>query len=139
MAYDPNNIFARILRQELPCVRVYEDQHTLAFMDLMPQTDGHVLVIPKEPAVTLLDLSRAGTVACLDTVRYLAPAVIAAAGADGMTMSQVNGAGQTVPHVHFHLIPRKLGVEMRAHAAIRAEIAELEARAAAIRALLPPR
>jgi len=138
MAYDPNNVFAMILRGEAQCVKVYENEAVLAFMDLMPQSDGHTLVIPKEPAETLLDLSPAGAVACLDATRRLAPAVVRAVAADGFLFSQVNGrgAGQSVPHVHFHIIPRWAGVELRPHAVVRADLEQLKATAAKIIAAL---
>ncbi|MDR2188137.1 MAG: HIT family protein [Azonexus sp.] len=138
MAYDANNIFARILRGELPCVKIFENASVLAFMDAMPQSDGHVLVIPKEPAETLLDLSSAGAAACLEAVRYLAPAVMKAVAADGFMASQVNGrgAGQSVPHVHFHLIPRWQGVELKPHMGNLVDNETLKAIAAKIIAAL---
>jgi len=138
MAYDPNNIFAMILRGEASCVKVYENDAVLAFMDLMPQSEGHTLVIPKELAETLLDLSPVGAVACLDATRHLAPAVVRAVGADGFLFSQVNGrgAGQSVPHVHFHIIPRWAGVELRPHAVVRADLEQLKATATKILAAL---
>ncbi len=117
MAYDDRNVFARILRGELPCIKVYEDALTLAFLDIMPQSDGHTLVLPKEPAVTLLDLSPEGATACILTTRRVAAAVQRAVGAPGLLISQFNGeaAGQTVPHVHFHIIPRFPGLKLKAH------------------------
>lgn len=117
MAYDNNNVFARILRGELPCTRVYEDEHTLAFLDIMPQADGHTLVLPKEPAEFITDLSDGALQAAMLTTRKLARAVQQATGAPGLLISQFNGAaaGQTVPHVHFHLIPRFPDVRLRAH------------------------
>src|SRR5690606_41234607 len=84
MVYDNNNIFAKILRGELPCILVLEDDSTLAFMDIMPQADGHVLISPKEPAVTLLDLSEEGAVAAILTHRRTAIAVKQALGLDGI-------------------------------------------------------
>lgn len=116
--YDPNNIFARILRQELPCHKVYEDADTLAFMDIMPQSDGHVLVITKEPAAEIFDLSEAGAEAMIRTTRRLARAVRAAFHPDGISIGQFNGAaaGQTVPHVHFHIVPRHADKTLRGHA-----------------------
>lgn len=131
MTYDANNIFAMILRGDVPCVKVWENDAVLAFMDLMPQSDGHTLVIPKEHAVTLLDLSPAAAAACIQAVQYLAPFVVAAVGADGFITSQVNGkgAGQSVPHVHFHIVPRCEGVELKPHAAARADIEQLKATA----------
>jgi histidine triad (HIT) family protein len=138
MAYDSNNIFAKILRGEAPCIKLYEDEATLAFMDIMPQADGHVLVISKEPAETLLDISEEGARACIASTRKLARAVKAAMKAEGVFVAQMNGAaaGQTVPHLHFHVIPRSPGVAFRMHAAERADDAGLNANAAKIRAAL---
>jgi histidine triad (HIT) family protein len=138
MAYDSNNIFAKILRGEAPCIKLYEDEATLAFMDIMPQADGHVLVISKEPAETLLDISEEGARACIASTRKLARAVKAAMKAEGVFVAQMNGAaaGQTVPHLHFHVIPRSPGMAFRMHAAERADDAGLNANADKIRAAL---
>lgn len=138
MAYDSNNIFAKILRGEAPCVRVYEDEHTLVFMDLMPQADGHLLVIPKESAETLLDVSEEGAQACIRVTRRMAIAVKKALGVEGIHIAQLNGAaaGQTVPHCHFHVIPHEKGVVLRMHAAEPVAREELEAMAERIRAYL---
>lgn len=138
MAYDSNNIFAKILRGELPCIKVYEDNETLAFMDLMPQADGHVLIVPKEPAETLLDLSENGAMAAIRTTRRIAIAVKKALGVDGLHVAQLNGAaaGQTVPHIHFHVIPHATGKVLRMHAAERAAEEELKAMAEKIKAHL---
>jgi len=107
MSYDNNNIFAKILRGEMPCTKVYEDDETLAFMDIMPQVAGHTLVIPKEPAETLLDLSDEAAANLLQKVKLIAGAVKKGLNADGITLFQLNGtaAGQTVPHAHFHIMP----------------------------------
>lgn len=107
MAYDDQNIFAKILRGEIPCIKVYEDDNTLAFMDIMPQGDGHTLVIPKEPAVTLLDLSAESAAHTINIVQKVGNAIKKALNAEGIVLMQLNGAsaGQTVPHIHFHLIP----------------------------------
>ena len=117
--YDPDNAFARIIRGELPCIKVFEDGETLAFMDIMPQVDGHVLVIPKEHAATLLELSPEGACACIRTVQHLARAVKQAMQVPGVLIVQVNGAqaGQTVPHVHFHVMPRRSNEALRPHVA----------------------
>lgn len=106
-AYDDQNIFAKILRGEIPCIKVYEDDKTLAFMDIMPQADGHTLVIPKEPAVTLMDLSPESAAYAINIVQKIGSAIQKALGAEGIVLMQLNGskAGQTVPHIHFHLIP----------------------------------
>jgi histidine triad (HIT) family protein len=105
--YDNNNIFAKILREELPCIKIYEDAHTLAFMDIMPQMEGHALVIPKEPASTIYDLSDESALACMRTVKRIGSAIEKAVGFAGSTVFQHNGekAGQTVPHFHFHVLP----------------------------------
>ena len=107
MAYDDQNIFARILRGELPALKVYEDDHVLAFMDIMPQADGHTLVIPKTKAVTLLDLDPEVASYTIKIVQKVAQAIEKALDAKGIVLMQLSGAsaGQTVPHIHFHLIP----------------------------------
>ncbi|REL35831.1 HIT family protein [Thalassotalea euphylliae] len=107
MSYDNNNIFAKILRDEAPCIKVYEDDKTLAFMDIMPQMPGHTLVIPKEAAVTVHELSDDASLACMKTVQKVGKAVEQAMGVTGFTLFQLNGAevGQTVPHFHFHILP----------------------------------
>lgn len=119
MAYDPGNPFAKILRRELPCFKLFEDEHTLAFLDIMPQADGHTLVIPKQPAETLFELSEAATLACMRVVHRLAPVLYKAMDSAGIQIMQANGAaaGQTVPHVHFHIIPRYENQPLRLHAA----------------------
>jgi histidine triad (HIT) family protein len=135
MAYDPQNVFARILRNESPCVRLFEDAHTLAFMDLMPQSAGHALVITREPAETLFELSPAGAAACICTAQRIATAVKRAFDAPGILIAQVNGAaaGQSVPHVHFHVIPRRPGEQLLVHAAVRADPEQLREHAERIR------
>lgn len=107
MAYDDQNIFARILRGELPAMKVYEDDQVLAFMDIMPQADGHTLVIPKSPAVTLLDLDPETAAYTIQVVQKIAKAIEKGLNTQGIVLMQLSGAsaGQTVPHVHFHLIP----------------------------------
>ena len=107
MTYDDQNIFARIIRGELPAIKVYEDDRVLAFMDIMPQAEGHTLVIPKSPAVTLLDLDPAEAAYTIQIVQNVAKAMEKAFDAKGIVLMQLSGtsAGQTVPHVHFHLIP----------------------------------
>ena len=107
MAYDDQNIFAKILRGEIPAIKVYEDEKTLAFMDIMPQADGHTLVIPKSPAVTLLDLNPEDAAYTIQIVQKVAKAIEKALDRQGIVLMQLSGeeAGQTVPHIHFHLIP----------------------------------
>lgn len=128
-AYDPDNPFARILRGELPCIRVYEDAATLAIMDIMPQAAGHVLVLPKEPAVELFGLSDESAAACIRTVKKVAAAVKEAMGAPGIMVAQFNGraAGQTVPHLHFHIVPRSEAAPLAPHAAVPADPEALRA------------
>jgi histidine triad (HIT) family protein len=117
MTYDSDNIFAKILRGEVPCEKVYEDEKTLAFMDVMPQADGHVLVLPKAPARNLLDSASADLAATIATVQKVARAVKTAMKADGLTIQQFNEAagGQSVFHLHFHVLPRWDGVPLRRH------------------------
>ena len=107
MLYDDQNIFARIIRNELPAIRVYEDDQVVAFMDIMPQAEGHTLVIPKTPAVTLLDLAPEAAAYTIQIVQKIAQAMENALDIKGVVLMQLSGAaaGQTVPHVHFHLIP----------------------------------
>lgn len=114
MAYNDQNIFAKILRGEIPAIKVYEDERVLAFMDIMPQADGHTLVIPKAQAVTLLDLTAEDAAYTIQIVQKVARAIEKALDAQGIVLMQLSGeaAGQTVPHIHFHLIPssvHKLG------------------------------
>jgi histidine triad (HIT) family protein len=115
MSYDNDNIFARILRGELPCHKVYEDSDTFAFLDIMPRSDGHLLVIPKTPARNLLDASPGQMAAVMATVQKLSRAAMQAFGADGITLQQFNEAagGQEVYHLHFHILPRVKGDRLR--------------------------
>jgi histidine triad (HIT) family protein len=138
MAYDSNNIFAKILRGEIPCVKVFEDGKTLAFMDVMPESDGHVLVIPKEPAQDMLDLSPEGLTAMMATVQRVAKAVDKALAPDGILIKQYNraAAGQSVFHIHFHIVPRWEGVPMAPHGKVMVDAARLEPVAAKIRSAL---
>lgn len=115
MSYDQNNVFAKILRGELPAQRVYEDEQTLAIMDIMPRADGHVLVIPKTPARNLLDASDEQLAACMRTVRKISGVLMKAFDAGGIFIQQANeaDAGQEVFHLHFHVLPRHAGVKLR--------------------------
>lgn len=116
-AYDPNNVFAKILRGELPAHKVYEDAETLVIMDIMPRADGHVLVIPKTPARNVLDATPAQLAACLVTVQKMSKAVMKAFDAAGVTVQQFNepAGGQVVFHLHYHVLPRHEGVSLRPH------------------------
>lgn len=137
-AYDTNNIFAKILRGEIPCTKVCEDEHTLAFMDIMPQADGHTLVIPKKPSTMLLDADASVFAPLFATVQKVARAVKAGMNADGITITQFNGpaAGQTVFHLHVHIIPRWEGVPLRKHAGQMEQADVLKAHAEKIKAAL---
>ena len=138
MPYDPNNIFAKILRGEIPCVKIYEDAKTLAFMDVMPEAQGHVLVVPKESAENILDLSPEGLAAMMATTQKLAKAVDKALKPDGILLKQYNraAAGQSIFHVHVHIVPRWDGVPMAPHGKVMVDAATLEPIAAKIRSAL---
>ena len=137
MAYDDQNIFARILRGELPAIKIYEDDQVLAFMDIMPQADGHALVIPKIPAVTLLDLPADAAAYTIQIVQKIARAIETALDAKGIVLMQLSGeaAGQTVPHVHFHLIPSSIH-QLGRHAAQIGDQEKIKALAEKIKAAL---
>ena len=138
MTYDSNNIFAKILRGEIPSHKIYEDEHTLAFMDVMPQCDGHCLVIPKVPSRGLLDADPAALAKVMPVVQRVAKAAVAATGADGFQIRQYNepAGGQTVFHLHFHILPMMDGVALRPHTGKMADQAVLAAMAKRIAALL---
>lgn len=138
MAYDPNNIFARILRGEIPTHKVYEDGQCLAFMDVMPQSDGHTLVIPKVPAENLFDLPPEALTATILCTQRVARAVRKAFDAPGVMIAQLNGpaAGQSVFHIHFHVVPRWEGIDLRFHAREMADPKVLADHAARVRAAL---
>jgi histidine triad (HIT) family protein len=135
MSYDTNNIFAKILRGEIPCHKVHEDEHTLAFMDVMPQADGHTLVIPKSPSRNLLDADPAALGALMASVQKVANAVRKAFDAEGILIQQFNepAAGQTVFHLHFHILPRSAGISLRPHTGKMADHALLARHAEMIR------
>ncbi len=138
MPYDTNNIFAKILRGEIPCVKVFEDAKTLAFMDVMPEADGHVLVVPKEEAQDIMDLSADGAAAMITTVQRVARAVDNALAPDGILLKQYNRApaGQSIFHVHFHIVPRWEGVPLAPHGKAMIQATTLEPIAARIRSAL---
>jgi histidine triad (HIT) family protein len=137
-AYDPSNVFARILRGEIPCHKVYEDDDTLAFMDVMPQADGHTLIIPKTPARNLLDAGPDQLAAVIATTQRIAKAVKVAFDADGVFVAQFNepAAGQSVFHLHVHVIPRHEGVSLRPHTGAMADHGALAGHAERIRSAL---
>jgi histidine triad (HIT) family protein len=127
-AYDDANIFAKILRGELPCHKVYEDDAALAFMDIMPRADGHVLVLPKAPARNILDADAECLSKLIIRVQKIACAVKSALAADGISILQYNesAGGQIIFHLHFHILPRWLGVELRPHSGIHEKPEVLE-------------
>lgn len=136
-AYDPNNVFAKILRGEMPATRVYEDDVALAFMDIMPRADGHTLVIPKAPARNLFDIAPDVLAGLIQRVQKVAVAAKAGMGAEGVSIQQFNeqAGGQVVFHIHFHILPRWAGVALRPPG-IMGDRAQVEANAAKIRAAL---
>ena len=138
MTYDTNNIFAKILRGEIPCHKIYEDEHTLAFMDVMPQVDGHCLVVPKAASRGLLDADPTVVSHCMQTVQKVAAATVKAMGADGFQIRQYNesAGGQTVFHLHFHILPLKEGMAMKPHTGKMADQIMLAEQAKIIRGLL---
>lgn len=135
MAYDDNNVFAKMLRGEIPCHKVYEDEDTLAFLDIMPRSEGHTLVITKEKARDLFDIDPAALGKLMAVVQKLAPKIKEAVGADGVLIQQFNGAaaGQTVFQLHVHIIPVKEGVGLKRHADEKADQEALAATADRIR------
>ena len=135
MLYDDQNIFARIIRNEIPAIKVYEDDQVLAFMDIMPQAEGHTLVIPKTPAITLLDLPPEAAAYTIQIVQKIAQAMKTALDVKGIVLMQLSGAsaGQTVPHVHFHLIPSSVH-ELGKHALHMGDQEKIKALAEKIKA-----
>jgi histidine triad (HIT) family protein len=115
--YDPNNIFAKIIRGEIPAFKVYEDAGALAFMDAMPQSEGHTLVVPKVNARNFFDIEPQALASLIQVTQVIARAVRTAFKPDGMRIIQFNepAAGQTVFHIHFHIIPCYDGVELKSH------------------------
>lgn len=138
--YDPENIFAKILRGDMPSEKVFEDDNTVAIMDIMPRTSGHVLVLPKRASRNILDIAPEDLTACLRTVQRLAKAAGAAFGADGVTIQHfVEGAGgQMVFHTHWHVLPRFEGQGLRPHSGDIAPSEEIKANADRWRAALAP-
>jgi histidine triad (HIT) family protein len=137
-AYDPQNIFAKILRGELPAQKVYEDDKAFAFLDIMPRAPGHTLVIPKAPARNLLDVAPADLAHVMAVAQKIARAAQKAFGADGITVQQFNesAGGQVVFHLHVHVIPRHTGVPMKPPASEMEKPEALAAHAEQLRAAL---
>lgn len=137
-AYEPDNIFAKILKGEIPAVKLYEDDDAIAFMDVMPQAPGHLLVIPKAPSRNLLDADPEVLSKLIRVVQKLALAAQEAFDADGVNVAQFNepAAGQTVFHLHFHVIPRIEGQPLKPHSGSMADIDMLKAQAEKIKAAL---
>ena len=136
--YDNENIFARILRGELPCTKVYENDNVLAFMDIMPREDGHTLVISKAPARTLMDITPEALSNLILATQKIAKAAQIAMQADGITIHQFNesAGGQVVPHIHFHVIPRFKGIPLRPHTGEMADMNVLVGFAKRIKAVI---
>lgn len=138
MSYDNSNIFAKILRGEIPCHKVYEDADAIVFMDVMPQTSGHTLVVPKAPSRNLLDADPAVLSKIIPLVQKVAIAAKAAFNADGISIAQFNepAGGQTVFHLHFHIMPRYEGKPLQLHARQMEDAAILAANAEKLKAAL---
>lgn len=136
--YDTNNIFAKILRGEIPCFKVYENDHVLAFLDIMPRAPGHTLVIPKAPARNLLDITEEDFVHVARATRLIAHAAMPLFDADGMMIVQFSepASGQEVYHLHMHVIPRFEGVALLPPATVKADMAVLAEQAAKLAAAL---
>jgi histidine triad (HIT) family protein len=137
-SYDPNNIFAKILRGELPCNKVYEDEKALSFLDIMPRAPGHTLVLPKAPARNILDVAPDDLAHVMMVAQKIAKAGMKAFGADGVTIQQFNesAGGQVVFHLHVHVIPRKEDVPLKPPASFKEEPEVLKEHAAKFAAAL---
>ena len=120
-AYDQNNVFAKILRGEMPCYKVYEDDKALAFLDIMPRAAGHTLVLPKAPARNILDISADDLAHLMKVAQRVAKASMQVFGAEGITIQQFNesAGGQVVFHLHVHVIPRRQGVALKPPASVK--------------------
>jgi histidine triad (HIT) family protein len=138
MAYDDSNIFAKILRGEIPCHKVYEDADAIAFMDVMPQSPGHTLVVPKAASRNLLDADPAVLARVVPLVQKIAIAAKSAFNADGISIAQFNepAGGQTVFHLHFHIMPRYEGQPLHLHARQMEDATVLAANAEKLKAAL---
>jgi histidine triad (HIT) family protein len=137
-SYDTNNVFAKILRGELPAYKVFEDDKVFAFLDIMPRAPGHTLVIPKAPARTILDIAPDDLSHVIKTTQTIARAAMTVFSADGLTIQQFNepAGGQVVFHLHVHVIPRKAGVAMKAPASVKEDPAVLADQALRLAAAL---
>jgi histidine triad (HIT) family protein len=137
-SYDPSNVFAKILRGELPAYKVYEDDKAFAFLDIMPRAPGHTLVIPKAPARNILDIEADALADLIKTTQTIARAAVKAFAADGLTIQQFNepAGGQVVFHLHVHVIPRKMGVALKPAASFKEDPAVLADNAGKIAAAL---
>ena len=137
-SYDSNNIFAKILRGELPCYRVYEDDKAFAFLDIMPRAPGHTLVLPKAPARNILDSTPDDLAHVAKVAQKIAQAAIKAFGADGITVQQFNegAGGQVVFHLHVHIVPRKAGIPMKPPASAKEKPEVLAEQAKALAAAI---
>jgi histidine triad (HIT) family protein len=122
-SYDPNNVFAKILRGELPAHKVYEDDRTFAFLDIMPRAPGHTLVIPKSPVRNILDISPDDLAYVMQVAQKIAKSAVKVFAADGITIQQFNepAGGQVVFHLHVHIIPRKEGIALKPAASVKEE------------------
>ncbi|MGQ7792948.1 HIT family protein [Faunimonas sp. B44] len=136
--YDEQNVFAKIMRGELHAHRVYEDEHAIAIMDIMPRGDGHTLVIPKAPSRNILDIGAHDLANLFHAVQRVARAVVKAFDADGVTIQQFNepAGGQVVFHTHVHVIPRFEGIGLKPHTGKMADVNALAEQADRIRAVL---
>jgi len=136
--YDPNNIFAKILRGEMPCYKVYDDEKALAFLDIMPRAPGHTLVLPKAPVRNILDVAPDDLAHVFKVTQKVAQAAMKTFGSDGVTIQQFNegAGGQVVFHLHIHVIPRKAGVALKPPASEREKPEVLTEQAAKLSAAL---
>jgi histidine triad (HIT) family protein len=137
-SYDPDNVFAKILRGEMPAHKVYEDDKVFAFLDIMPRAPGHILVIPKAPARTFLDIAPDDLADLIKATQTIARAAVKVFDADGLTIQQFNepAGGQVVFHLHIHIIPRKNGVPLKPPASVKEEPAVLSDQALRLAAAL---
>ena len=138
MAYDQNNVFAKILRGELPCHKIYEDDKSLAFLDIMPRAPGHALVLPKAPARNILDVAADDFAHVMKVAQKIAKVSVDVFGADGVTLQQFSegAGGQVVFHLHVHVIPRKTGIALKPPASFKEAPEVLKEQAAKLAAAL---